>query len=173
MARPRTLKLDNQTFKEYLLKNFINESGKKVSLRKLIITDEFMNDTGLHRPNKHTGIRESVSVGTVSNWMYRTLKDCEPYLGRAVTDDTIYQYGIDNKLIDTNIKFSEWAGVVDKSKKEIKSESAILRRIAIELGSAFTPKDVDNDLEVFREYLADVYTETQIKKAVEVVKNGG
>ncbi len=171
VGRPRTLRLDNSTFKEYLLKNFISEDGKKVSLRKLIITDKFMNDTGLHRKSKHTGDRESVSVGTVSNWMYRTLKECEPYKGKAVNDETIYQYGIDNKLI--NVEFKDWTGEVDRIQREIKGESAILRRIAIKLGSAFMPKDANGDLEVFRAYLADVYTETQIKKAVEEVKNGG
>ena len=158
IGRPRKVRLNNSDFKEYLLRNLIDENGCRVSIRKLMSTEKFKENVATFK-----------SVGTLSNWMYRFLVDSEPYKGRGVREDIIYDYGVKNNVI--SVPFDTWRGVkTPTGKAKVKTTGVgFLKKLAKELGSSIMPIDANNDLELFTDYLKEAFTEKQMKDAIRAV----
>lgn len=87
------LKMSREQFKQYLLDNYLDENNRKISERKLVNTPKFMNDTGLYKLDKVTGIRTPVSMGTMAYWKkVLNLKDFDIYkyhrdVTKRITED--------------------------------------------------------------------------------------
>lgn len=188
MARPRTLKLSDSDFKLWLLNHFIGENGEKVSFTDVLNSQEFIDETGLCRVNKETKEIEPASRGTLSYWCYGLPKkpinkygvvNSEPFKGRGLTDDVIYQYGVQEGLIK-DIEFEDWRNTYNKNSFNthrdkanlIASEKVILKKIGKYLKSFPTLEDFDGDVEFFREYLMDYFGVDRYKEALDSIGGG-
>lgn len=87
------LKMTREQFKQYLLDNYLDENNRKISERKLVSTHKFMNDTGLYKLDKITGIKTPVSMGTMAYWKkVLNLRDFDIYkyhrdVTKRITED--------------------------------------------------------------------------------------
>jgi len=160
MARRRTLKLSDSDFKVWLLNHFIDENGDKVSFTDVLNSEAFIKETGLSRINKETKEVEPVSRGTLSYWCYNIkygVARVEPFKGKPLTDDVIYQWGVNEGLIK-DIAFEDWANTHNRNgmvntNREINSERIFLNKVAKVLNSAYRVKDLDGNTEDFRRFL--------------------
>lgn len=105
--KKRKLKLSDTQFKKYLLDKLVDEEGNKVSVRKLIETNEFMETTGLFQIDNF-GNRKPCSVGTMSDYINTKYK---------LDELTLFEH---HKLITKRIKeevvFNEWSNCRNRGK---------------------------------------------------------
>lgn len=97
--RKSKLTLSDNDFRNYLLNNYVDEDGYKVSDRLVWSTEEFFDKTGMYTINKYTKTRQIVSMGTVSYWKKKL----------DLSEKDIYNF---HKVITGRIKdisFEEWS----------------------------------------------------------------
>lgn len=91
MARPTICKISDEKFKDYVLNRLIDKNGKRMSIRDLIIDEEFIQVTGYKTsPNSTTG----------------TLTAKMKKLG--ITERVLYDYHIKSGRIPPHITFEEF-----------------------------------------------------------------
>ena len=117
----KKLKISEKDFKSYLLSNYVDEDGNKVSDRILWSTEEFFDYTGMYSINKYTGEKQMVSTGTISYWKDKL----------DVKEEEIYKY---NTTVTNRIKvdFEEWSRKNNKGytkEKSISSNDTIKRKL--------------------------------------------
>lgn len=169
MARPRLIKLTNKQFKEWLLDNFVDENGNKITCRDLMKSEKFKNEV-FYNPSKTFG-----SIGTLSNWMGKLLTDEYPYKGEAVTEQLIFTHNLQKGVIKS-ISFDEWSRKYNKGHQSentlINSEKIILNKVAEKLGSAFKCQEeaFQGNLDLFREFLVDYFGYDSYMEALNSLK---
>ena len=91
MARPTICKISDEKFKDYVLNRLVDKNGKRMSIRDLIIDEEFIQVTGYKTsPNSTTG----------------TLTAKMKKLG--ITERVLYDYHIKSGRIPPHITFEEF-----------------------------------------------------------------
>lgn len=92
--------LSEDEFKVYLLDKYVDETGRKLSVRSIWNTEEFMEHTGMFKLNKYTGSRERVSEGTISYYNKKL----------NLTEADIFEYHQNiTKRIQPTVTFEEWS----------------------------------------------------------------
>lgn len=77
----RKLLMTDEQFKEYLLENYVDKDGNKISDRTLISSEKFMLDTGLFSIDEVTGLKIPCSLGNISYWKTKlNLQEYDVYL---------------------------------------------------------------------------------------------
>lgn len=99
MARPSQLKISKEQFKRYLIKNYIDQEGRKVSIRDLWNRQSFLSYTGLYNKKSLGYDLKMCSMGTASKWNEIL----------EVREHELYPYYIKKGLIDPSITFEMWS----------------------------------------------------------------
>lgn len=104
MSKKSKLLISETDFRKYLLNNYVDEEGNKISDRVLWSTKEFFDTTGMFTINKYTQDRQIVSMGTVSYWKKKL----------NLSEKDIYEF---HKIITGRIKdisFEDWSRKYNK-----------------------------------------------------------
>lgn len=104
MARPRTLKCSDKELKEYLLNFFVNDKGKRRSVRDLVINEDFIKFSGLE-PSK------AKTTGTMTYHMKRL----------NINEKTIYEFGMKTGRIPCSMRFEDFQLCKEKKGKPLSS----------------------------------------------------
>ena len=128
MARPRTLKCSDKELKEYLLNFFVNDKGKRRSVRDLVINEDFIRFSGLN-PSK------AKTTGTMTYHMKRL----------NVNEKTIYEFAIKTGRIPYTMRFEDFQLSKEKKGKPI---SSILDEDDITLTATKKWRRVANELDI-------------------------
>lgn len=123
----KKLKISESELKTYLLENYIDDNGTKVSDRELWSKEEFFETTGLFRINIYTGKREICSTGTISYWKNKL----------NLKEDVVFEYHqLFSKRIGLDVQFEEWSKKNNKGHtvKQSFSENMIKKRLIKHFG---------------------------------------
>lgn len=99
-GRPTKCKLPKEVFREYLLNKLVDESGDKVSLRKIFSDVNFMEYTGYFNKKLDDGTYKPISPGSIS-YIIRThdLYELEVF----------YHHKFITKKISSHVTFSRFS----------------------------------------------------------------
>lgn len=148
MGRRARLKISESDFQMYLLENYIDSAGDKVSDRELWSSDEFIEKTGLFKKDKFSTKKLMVSMGTVSYWKKKL----------EITEESIFHYHtVMSKRLKPNADFEKWsrknnAGHSKKKQNDEKTRRANLVKI-LNLDSNFKKYSVD----IIMNYMRDIW----------------
>ena len=109
--RVSKLKIADLELKKYLLENYVNEKGDKVSDRELWSRQEFFEYTGLYKVNEYTDTLERVSLGTVSYWKKK--------LGVKEREIFDYHQNVTGRIAP-DIDYRTWSKLNNKGHKKTK-----------------------------------------------------
>lgn len=126
-AKNGKLKLSDTEFKNYLLENYIDENGDKVSDRELWSRNDFFEKTGLFKINKFTNKKEICSTGTISYWKKKLL----------LKEQSVFEYHqLITKKISENTEFEVWSKKNNKGHNKITTltEETVKRRMIKHFG---------------------------------------
>lgn len=115
----KKLKLSDEEFKFYLLDNYIDENGNKVSDRELWSTPEFMEKTGLFKIDRFSKRKLCCSTGTISYWKKKL----------SVREKDVFDYNqkITQKILN-KVEYEDWSKVNNKGRKKIEIETPERRK---------------------------------------------
>jgi hypothetical protein len=99
MPRKTIVKISESKFKDYIINRLVDENGKRISIRELIIDKDFIKYTGL-KPSK------CATVGTIS-YHLKKLK---------ITERSLYDYHIKSGRIPVNLPFEKFQ--LNKTEKQ-------------------------------------------------------
>lgn len=147
MGRRPTYFVSDEEMKKYILEGMCDENGKKVSIRDLFNSEEFMNNTGYFRYQE--GQKQAMSMGTI---------EClREKLG--VTDEFAYEYH--KKKGRINVPFDEWKGT--KHKKIARTlanfKSVIITFFKLDEDEVYGLNVADLKLHALAEYLSLGFSE--------------
>lgn len=113
------LKISETDFKAYLISNYVDEDGMKISDRKLWSSKDFFDYTGMYSVNKYTKKKAMVSTGTISYWKKKL----------NIKEKDIYEFHtkITRKI---NVSYEDWSRMYNKGYKK---ESSVLSGESIKL----------------------------------------
>ena len=176
MARPRQRKLNDSDFKVWLLNNFIDDKGNKVSFTDLLNSGK-LKEVGLHRINKDTGEDEPCSRGSLSYWCYHKkygVSKVEPFKGEPISDEVIYKWGVQNGMINKDVVYDTWTNIHNRNgtngtTRNISSDRILLDKIARQLKSGYRVKDLQGDVVEFRKFLVTYYGADKYYEALEKI----
>lgn len=118
--RPNKLKMTHEQFRQYLLDHYLDEDNNKIPERKLVCTQEFMEDTGLYKIDYRTKFKTPISMGTMAYWKkILNLKDYDIYK---------YHRDVTKRII---IDYEEWTISKIRNKKPKKLKKGILKDTVI------------------------------------------
>lgn len=108
----RKLKMSESEFREYLINNYVDEDGNKVSDRVLISSEKFIQDTGLYKIDKITGLIKPCSLGNISYWKSKLdLKEYDIYKHHKYVTGKIASY----------VEYEDWSNKAIKGRKKNKT----------------------------------------------------
>lgn len=149
MGRRAKLNISECNFQKYLLNNYVDKDGDKVSDRELWSSDKFMNDTGLFRKDKHSTKKVMVSMGTISYWKKKL----------GVDEKCIYHYHttITKKISEP---FESWSRLnnAGHSKKKVTTDLARRSDLVkiLNLSSEFKKYSVN----IIMDYMRSIWRDT-------------
>lgn len=134
------LKISEKEFKNYLLENYIDKNGNKVSDRKLWGSNDFFDLTGMYSIDKYTKKRKILSTGSISYWKKK--------LRIREKDVFMYHQNITGK-IKKDVKYEDWSKRNNRGhvKEKIFNENTIKRNLIKYVGLSddyykYTPKQI-------------------------------
>lgn len=136
--KSKKLLLSEDEFKIYLLDKYVDDTGKKLSVRVIWNTEDFMEYTGMFKVNKYTGNRERVSEGTISYYNKKL----------NLTEADIFEYHQNiTKRIQTNVTFEEWSRKNNKgyTREEINNRETIKSKMIKYFGLSETYQHYSHD----------------------------
>jgi hypothetical protein len=145
MARRTRLKISEDEFLQYLLDNYVDGGGNKVSDRQLWGSEEFFKKTGLFKKDKYSSKMILVSMGTVSYWKKKL----------NIDEHSIYHYHatITKRICETT--FDEWSRKHNLGHKKKKIVTDLSRRSdlvkILNLSSDFRVYTVDMIIKYMRD----------------------
>lgn len=104
MARPRTIKCSDKELKEYLLNFFVNDKGKRRSVRDLVINEDFIKFSGL-QPSK------AKTTGTMTYHMKRL----------GINEKSIYDFAMKTGRIACTMRYEDFQLSKESKGKSISS----------------------------------------------------
>ena len=102
MARPTVCKLSNEKLKDYILNKLIDENGNRMSIRDLVVDEDFIKTTGF-KPSKN------MTMGTISYHLKRI----------GLTERVLYEYHIKTGRIPSHITFEDFEQHKAKKTKQL------------------------------------------------------
>ncbi|MGL4209939.1 MAG: hypothetical protein ACRCRT_00170 [Cetobacterium somerae] len=148
VGRKTKLKITEDKFQKYLLENYIDNDGDKVSDRELWSSDKFMNITGIYRKDKYSDKKIMVSLGTVSYWKKKL----------NINEKSIFHYHRTiTKRIKNTVMYDEWSRMNNTGHQKKKVITDLSRRTdlikILNLGAEFKSYSVD----IIMEYMRDIW----------------
>lgn len=136
----KKLKITEREFKIYLLENYIDENGNKISDRELWSKPSFFEYTGMYSIDKYTKEKKIISTGSISYWKSKlNLKEKDVFL---------YHKNV-TKKIDKNVDYDKWSKLNNKGHKKINiyNENTIKRNLIKYVGlsnsyNKYSPKKI-------------------------------
>lgn len=116
------LKITCEELRSYLLENYINKNGEKISDRALWGSDDFMEFTGLYKLDIFTNKKLPVSLGTVSYWKKKL---------NILEEDVFRYHQIITKRINDDLEYETWSKKYNKGHNRIQvlSHETVKRRL--------------------------------------------
>lgn len=115
----KKLKLSDEDFKEFLLDNYIDQNGNKVSDRELWSSESFMEKTGMFKLDRFSKKKLCCSTGTISYWKKK--------LNVREKDVFDYNQKITQKILN-KIKYEEWSKMNNRGYHKIELETPDRRK---------------------------------------------
>ena len=98
MARPTICKISDEKFKDYVLNRLIDKNGNRMSIRELLVDEEFVQVTG-YKPSPN------LTTGTLTAKMKKL----------GITERALYDYHIMSGRIPPHVSFEDFE--LHKTKK--------------------------------------------------------